>query len=113
MLVGAFKPDPTSRFAQDKVPPPERVHAELAFATLFNVMVPDIERVKDAFTVRIAAAPIPVKVILVQAAFAVIVTVHPFSRKTLSPATGTLAPEAPPEVADHVAVEFQLPLVTE
>jgi hypothetical protein len=32
---------------------------------------------------------------------------------TASPATGTLAPGVPPEVADHVAVEFQSPVATE
>jgi hypothetical protein len=30
----------------------------------------------------------------------------------VSPATGTDAPDAPAEVADHVAVEFQSPLAT-
>ena len=50
---------------------------------------------------------------LVQAALAVIVTVSPPSIKTSSPATGTLAPATPPEVADHVAVEFQLLVATE
>ena len=54
-----------------------------------------------------------VKVIDVQAALAVTVTLKPFSINTTSPATGTEAPAAPPEVADHVEVEFQLPEATE
>ena len=32
---------------------------------------------------------------------------------TTSPATGKLAPDAPPEFADHTAVLFQLPVATE
>ena len=35
------------------------------------------------------------------------------SIKTSSPATGKLAPGNPPDVVDHVAFEFQLPLATE
>jgi hypothetical protein len=54
-----------------------------------------------------------VKVIEEQAAFAVNVTLKPPSIVTASPATGTLAPAAPPEVADHVVVAFQLPVATE
>ncbi len=42
-----------------------------------------------------------------------IVTVKPPSMKTTSPATGTDAPDAPPDEADHVAVLFQLLLATE
>jgi hypothetical protein len=53
------------------------------------------------------------KVIDAQAAATVTVTVRPPSIVTVSPATGTLAPEAPPEVADHVLVAFQLPVATE
>ncbi len=41
------------------------------------------------------------------------VTVNPPSMKTSSPATGTLAPLAPPELADHVVVTLQLPVATE
>ena len=37
------------------------------------------------------------------------VTLAPRSINTTSPATGTAAPPAPPEVVDHVAVLFQLP----
>lgn len=48
-----------------------------------------------------------------QFAFALMVTVLPPSIKTLSPATGALAPEDPPDVADHVPDEFQLPVATE
>ena len=113
LVVGAFTAEPTVMVTQDKVPPPERVHDELALGSLYNVTVPETVRVNVAFTVRIALAPTAVKVILEHPASAVTVTVHPFSRKTLSPATGKLAPGAPPEVADHVAVEFQLPEATE
>lgn len=41
------------------------------------------------------------------------VTVRDPSIKTLSALPGTLAPEGPPEVADHIEVEFQLPLATQ
>jgi hypothetical protein len=41
------------------------------------------------------------------------VTVNPPSIKALSPATGALAPGAPPEVADQVALTFQFPVATE
>jgi hypothetical protein len=34
------------------------------------------------------------------------------SQKTLSPATGKLAPAAPPDAADQLAVSFQLPVAT-
>lgn len=49
----------------------------------------------------------------VQAAFAESVTVKPPAIVTTSPATGTDAPDAPPKVADQVAVELQLPVATE
>jgi hypothetical protein len=41
------------------------------------------------------------------------VTVNPPSINALSPAAGTLAPPAPPEVADQVDAEPQLPVATE
>ena len=41
------------------------------------------------------------------------VTAYPPSIKTASPLTGTEAPDAPPDVADQVLVEFQLPEATE
>jgi hypothetical protein len=50
---------------------------------------------------------------LAHAAFAVMVTVKTPSIKALSPATGKLAPGAPPEVADQVELAFQLPVTTE
>ncbi len=50
---------------------------------------------------------------LVHAAFAVIVTFLLPSINTTSPATGKLAPLAPPDVADHVEVAFQFPDATE
>ena len=48
-----------------------------------------------------------------QLAAAVTVTVCPLSIYTTSPATGTDAPDVPPEEADHVEVKFQLPFATE
>lgn len=48
-----------------------------------------------------------------EAVFALTVTVKPPSIITSSPATGTAAPDAPPDVADHVPVEFQFPVATE
>jgi hypothetical protein len=50
---------------------------------------------------------------LPQAAFAVTVTVKPSSIITISPATGTDAPESPSEDVAQVFLEFQLPLATE
>ena len=50
---------------------------------------------------------------LAQAASAAVVTVKPPSINTLSPAIGKLAPEAPPDVADHVEMSFQFPVATE
>ena len=47
------------------------------------------------------------------AVLAFTVTVKPPSIVTTSPATGTAAPDAPPDVADQTAVEFQLPVATE
>jgi hypothetical protein len=64
-----------------------------------------------ALTVKVALNP--VKVTFEHAEFTVTVIICPFSINTLSPATGILAPGAPPEVADHVEVKFQLPLATE
>jgi len=52
---------------------------------------------------------------MAQAAFAVIVTVRlvdPCLIYTMSPATGTDAPDAPPSDADQVDVAFQLPFAT-
>jgi hypothetical protein len=47
------------------------------------------------------------------AVLAFTVTVYPPSITTISLAIGTGAPGAPPDVKDHVAVEFQLPVATE
>ena len=49
----------------------------------------------------------------VQAASILTVTPNPPTRYTLSPATGTDAPEEPPEDADQVDIEFQFPVATE
>jgi hypothetical protein len=40
------------------------------------------------------------------------VTENPLSMVTASLLVGTLAPDAPPEVVDHVLVELQLPVAT-
>lgn len=45
--------------------------------------------------------------------FAFSVTVYPLSITTISPVDGTVAPDAPPDVADQVDVEFQFPVATE
>ncbi|MEK7719857.1 MAG: hypothetical protein AAB347_09650, partial [Bacteroidota bacterium] len=66
--------------------------------------------IAKAPTVRVDALAI---LRLVQAAVASTVTVNPPSIKTLSAATGAVAPGIPPEVADHTAVEVQAPLATE
>ena len=50
---------------------------------------------------------------IVVAVFAFSVTVKPPSIVTVSPAAGTDAPAAPPEVADQVEVALQLPVATE
>jgi len=71
-----------------------------------NVLLPEIE----TFALELVAL---VYEIVAQAAAAVTVTVTPLSMKTSSPATGKDAPEEPPDVADQVPVEFQLPVATE
>ena len=63
--------------------------------------------------ISVLLALFELKVIDVQDAFAVTVTVWPPSIVTVSPATGALAPAAPPELADQVVVAFQLPVATE
>lgn len=70
-------------------------------------------RENEKLTIRVEVAPTDVKVRFVHSALAVTVTVQPFSRKTLSPATGIEAPAAPPEEADHVEELFQFPDATE
>ncbi len=64
-----------------------------------------------------ARLPVPVRVPpsvrLAQAAFGMsTVTVNPRSIVTASVLVGTLAPAAPPDVADHVLVELQFPFAT-
>jgi hypothetical protein len=71
--------------------------------TAFSVDDPVDERVLPAEIVREATALV--------VTFSV--TVYPPSIVTASPAPGTDAPAAPPDVADHVAVAFQFPLATE
>jgi hypothetical protein len=99
-ILPAFKvPDPTAiRFS----PAPD----------LGIVIAPETVKVIPELIVN-EVAVVTVKVIDVQAAAAVTVTLNPPSIVTASPATGIGAPGAPPEVVDHVAVEFQLPLATE
>jgi hypothetical protein len=46
------------------------------------------------------------------AVFTSSVTVKPPSTNTSSPATGIAAPGAPPDIFDHVAVEFHPPVAT-
>ena len=70
-----------------------------------NVLVPEI--VRELAPVKV------VKLTDAQAAVAVTVTVKPRSIVTTSPATGTEAPAPPPDVADQVAMAFQLPVATE
>jgi hypothetical protein len=48
----------------------------------------------------------------VAAVFTSSVTVKPPSINTSSPATGIAAPGAPPDIFDHVAVEFHPPVAT-
>jgi len=55
----------------------------------------------------------PIEMLAHAASVTLTVTVNPPSIVTTSPATGKLAPLAPPEVADQTAVLFQLPVATE
>jgi hypothetical protein len=63
---------------------------------------PPILNTEDAAMLRFIQEPLVLRV-----------TVRDPSIKTLSELPGTLAPEGPPEVADHIEVEFQLPLATQ
>jgi hypothetical protein len=101
---------PVIIFAHDNVPPPVTTHNELLLLRLLSLIVPDTVRTIKELTVRVALCC--VKVILAHVASAVTVTVTPFSIITSDVALGTLAPGAPPDVADHVETEFQLPSAT-
>ena len=68
-----------------------------------NVAPTLMVKVPDVFEKVTEAAP----------ASEVTVMVCPFSMYTTSPATGNEAPDAPPDEADQVEVEFQDPLATE
>jgi hypothetical protein len=113
LVVGAFAAEPTERLEQFKVPVPVRVQDTFEFGSLYSVTAEDTVSVTEELTDKVAAAPTPVKVMLAHSALTGTVTVKPFSRKTLSPATGNDAPGAPPEVADHVEFAFQFPVATE
>jgi hypothetical protein len=91
---------------------PENVFAPVA---LVKVIVPFIVVVDETANVNAPTESDDPKAILKfeQAAAAAIVTVNPPSINTSSPAMGTVAPDAPPEDADHVLVEPQLPVATE
>lgn len=82
---------------------------------LVNTMVPFT--VVVPLTVKLTLETVKVEPlameIFVQAEVTLTVTFLFPSIKTTSPATGTLAPGPPPEVADHVPVEFQFPVATE
>ena len=82
---------------------------------LLNVIVPLKEVAPE--TVRVKAPTVSVDPLAIfkvaHAAAAPTVTVKLFSINTTSPATGAEAPEAPPEDADHVAVDAQVFEATE
>jgi hypothetical protein len=82
-----------------------------------RITAPDTVICELAAKVKVPAPPPLVGLpncILAHAAFeTLIVTLSPPSIITTSPATGTLAPEAPPDEDDQVEVEFQLPVATE
>jgi hypothetical protein len=90
--------------------PPEAAPVLWQSHVPLTVTAPVKAMVKFAFTVSWLPDAIDM---VAHAAFAVTVTVRLPSITALSPATGALAPLAPPDVADHVPVEFQLPLATE
>jgi hypothetical protein len=99
-MLPAFKmPAPTAR--------------EFKVAARGMVIAPDTVKVTPELMFRFAVVEAVVKVTEAHAAAAVTVTVKPPSMVTVSPATGTDAPLAPPEVADQVLVAFQFPLATE
>lgn len=82
---------------------------------LLNVIVPLKEVAPE--TVRVKAPTVSVDPLAIfsvaHAAAAPTVTVKLFSINTISPAIGAEAPEAPPDEADHVEVEAQVPEATE
>lgn len=75
----------------------------------FLVQLPVIVRVIPPFKVRVPL----VRVSEAQLAATVVVTLNPPSIIAISPATGKLAPLAPPDEVDQVAVLFQLFEATE
>jgi hypothetical protein len=83
--------------------------------TLVNDMIPATEVVPLTVILKPPTLKVdPLAILkLAQAASAAVVTVNPPSIKTLSPAIGKLAPGAPPDVAAHVEMLFQLPVATE
>ena len=87
------------------------------FAPVALVMVNVPVTVVIPVTARLNAPTVSVDPLAIfkvaHAAFAAIVTVRLPSINTTSPAIGAEAPEAPPDVADHVAVDAQLPVATE
>ena len=80
-----------------------------------NVMVPETEVAPETVKLKPPTVSDDEAAILrdAQAAAVVTVTVFEPSIKTSSPATGTLAPGAPPDDIDHVLVELQFPVATE
>jgi hypothetical protein len=110
LVVGAFVAEPIFTAEQLSDPVPEILHAAFAFDCLLRVTAPVTVSCAPALTVNEAATP--VNVMLAQVAFAVTVTSILFSIKTSLVEEGTEAPGAPPEEADQVDVEFQLPSAT-
>ena len=79
---------------------------------LLMVRVPETDNATPGLMLKVVVAPVP-KMIDVHAASALTVTLKPDASVTSSPATGTAAPGAPPEVSDQVAILFQFPVATE
>jgi hypothetical protein len=79
------------------------------------VNVPFTEKLPLIANVKVVLVKVPVALTVrsAQAALAVIVTALLPSITTISPATGKLAPAAPPDVADQVELAFQFPVATE
>jgi hypothetical protein len=97
---------------QDKVPAPEIVAALFVPAALFNVTPLDTVKVTDVFTVRVAAAPVKVK--LLANAFAVTVTACPLEISTFEVDNGVCPVPAftqlVPLKRDQVLILFQFPV---
>lgn len=103
----------------DKLPPMISVPVPIVMLPIRAPLLASMETLLATVNVWAAISNFAVELVeasptvnVEHAAAAVNVTVKPGEIVTISPATGNEAPEAPPNVADQVAVLFQLLLAT-